>query len=462
MMKSQLLPFLVVFSVLTPSLASSQNAQVGNCHTLESSGNFVGPDETIVNGMVCKIVKAQPPQQPIIAPQSATPTPSGKTPPTSVQGVEITNARIIEMSKLGLDDEIIIARIKHGTCHFQLGDTDLLDLKNTGVSAKVIAAMLDAVPFTPTGVTPVPETDEESRSASQSVATPQNGPSPQKPQGADLQECIKHKSPQCRQTVASVIEAGLRQNHPDVEASAEDKNSETLALTSVTLFESKEKRLNWKTFTLGEQGRIYYCNLGFGRVVLRKYKDSASSDQDEGNLDCSSIKRPDPNLVSEANRHVKINHSNAQQTTWYQPTNVHSYNEGGYHIEVYPYLAKNDDGRVGMRLTGFVVGSDWVQVNQLKAVIDGSSVTIQIDPRAEIDHKVLENRYAIPNLRVQTQEKIDFENRNEFIQRVARGKDVYFSFEGNTRRVEIHMKPSDIQNFVWVVALYENESIGVL
>ena len=49
-MKLQPLPLAIVFSARTPSLAISQNPQVTNCHTPESAGNFVGSDETIVNG----------------------------------------------------------------------------------------------------------------------------------------------------------------------------------------------------------------------------------------------------------------------------------------------------------------------------------------------------------------------------------------------------------------------------
>ena len=45
-MKLQPLPLVIVFAALTPSLALSQNPQVTNCHTPESSGNFVGSDET--------------------------------------------------------------------------------------------------------------------------------------------------------------------------------------------------------------------------------------------------------------------------------------------------------------------------------------------------------------------------------------------------------------------------------
>jgi hypothetical protein len=68
---------------------------------------------------------------------------------TQVASSKITNARVVEMTKLGLDDDIIIARVKHGVCEFNLADSDLLDLKKSGVSSKVVAAMMDIVPVTP-------------------------------------------------------------------------------------------------------------------------------------------------------------------------------------------------------------------------------------------------------------------------------------------------------------------------
>ncbi len=57
---------------------------------------------------------------------------------------DITNDRVIEMAKKGLDDEIIIAKIKTGHPKFSLTDNDMITLKNGGVSGKVIAAMLEA------------------------------------------------------------------------------------------------------------------------------------------------------------------------------------------------------------------------------------------------------------------------------------------------------------------------------
>ena len=86
----------------------------------------------------------------ITQPQQSAPPPVASGTPAMAQSSTpsstITNARVIEMTKLGLDDDVIIARIKHGVCDFALSDSDLLALKRDGVSSKVVAAMLDSVP----------------------------------------------------------------------------------------------------------------------------------------------------------------------------------------------------------------------------------------------------------------------------------------------------------------------------
>jgi len=69
---------------------------------------------------------------------------STSSPALTPQEGDIDNARVIEMCKLGLDDEIVIAKIKTGHTKFALADTDLVALKQAGVSGKVIAAMLEA------------------------------------------------------------------------------------------------------------------------------------------------------------------------------------------------------------------------------------------------------------------------------------------------------------------------------
>ncbi len=133
----------IFLTALTPSLIYSQNQQFTNCHTPESGGNFVGSDETMVNGMVCKVVTTQPAKQQIAANQPASPSPDNRKETSVGTSTVITNARVIELSKLGLDDDIVIAKIRNGSCQFQLGDSDLVELKKAGVSPKVVAAMLD-------------------------------------------------------------------------------------------------------------------------------------------------------------------------------------------------------------------------------------------------------------------------------------------------------------------------------
>jgi hypothetical protein len=76
-------------------------------------------------------------------PPVASGTPATTQPSTTTK---ITNARVVEMTKMGLDDDVIVARIKRGPCDFQLSDADLVQLKKDGVSSKVVAAMLDIAP----------------------------------------------------------------------------------------------------------------------------------------------------------------------------------------------------------------------------------------------------------------------------------------------------------------------------
>ncbi len=47
----------VVFATLTPCLIYAQNQQFRDCRTLAMAGNFVGADETLVDGLVCKVGK---------------------------------------------------------------------------------------------------------------------------------------------------------------------------------------------------------------------------------------------------------------------------------------------------------------------------------------------------------------------------------------------------------------------
>jgi len=329
-----------------------------------------------------------------------------------------------------------------------------------------ILAILGYIPLIGLFIEPVSGKQGQGQAEAKSMEKPQSDSSQQRPQGTDFEECIKHNSAQCRETFAKAMEASFRQRFPEGAINAEDANKESFAYTSATLFSSSERRLaNWKA--IHADFREYLCGLGFQHVVMRKYKESATSDQDEYSLDCSlaapgrksrgrTAKKPDANLLAEAKSHVSSSYDATQKETRYQPTQVSSYNEGGQKIEIFPYLEKGDNGRARLRLRGVVTGRDRLSVLRAKAVVDGSAMTIDLDSAARANSKTLEGRDAKPDATVQ--ETIDFENRNNFIQQVARAKDVYISFEGKIRAVEFHLQPSDVQNFIWIVALYDGET----
>jgi hypothetical protein len=54
------------------------------------------------------------------------------------------NDKVIALAQKGLDDEIIIAKIKASSWKFAVDDDSLVALKKAGVPSKVVAAMLDA------------------------------------------------------------------------------------------------------------------------------------------------------------------------------------------------------------------------------------------------------------------------------------------------------------------------------
>jgi len=54
------------------------------------------------------------------------------------------NSRIVEMMNKGFDDTIIVAKIKSANWAFNLNDDEILALRNRGVSAPVVAAMVNS------------------------------------------------------------------------------------------------------------------------------------------------------------------------------------------------------------------------------------------------------------------------------------------------------------------------------
>jgi hypothetical protein len=87
---------------LLPALLSAQESKLVNCRTLEAAGNFVGPDEVIVDDMVCQKMKAgsdavakPQPQKPVIG------TVISDTPADSVvDAAKAAEKRVVERREL--------------------------------------------------------------------------------------------------------------------------------------------------------------------------------------------------------------------------------------------------------------------------------------------------------------------------------------------------------------------------
>jgi len=65
-----IMSLLAVTPAMTCGQGTKQQIKVVNCRTLEAAGNFVGPDEVIVNDLVCQRVKAEPQPEARVQPQA--------------------------------------------------------------------------------------------------------------------------------------------------------------------------------------------------------------------------------------------------------------------------------------------------------------------------------------------------------------------------------------------------------
>lgn len=57
---------------------------------------------------------------------------------------EFDNNAVVALAKSRLGDEVILAKIVSAPCSFDLATYRLIELKDAGVSSRVIAAMVDA------------------------------------------------------------------------------------------------------------------------------------------------------------------------------------------------------------------------------------------------------------------------------------------------------------------------------
>ena len=87
MKRAMLLSVVLILAATTAFAQEATNTSQMQCRDLAEAGNFVGPDEVLVNGKVCKMVKATPAKVQAPTPDSRTqapvPTPTTSQPPTA-------------------------------------------------------------------------------------------------------------------------------------------------------------------------------------------------------------------------------------------------------------------------------------------------------------------------------------------------------------------------------------------
>jgi hypothetical protein len=84
----------------------------------------------------------------------------GQQPPPSVTGTELRNEDVLKMVKAGLDDSIIISKIKVSRTQFDTSTDTLIALKQSGLSSAVLKAMTEA------SVQPLTEARSQSEASS--------------------------------------------------------------------------------------------------------------------------------------------------------------------------------------------------------------------------------------------------------------------------------------------------------
>ena len=55
----------------------------------------------------------------------------------------MTNTDVLALKAAGFSDDLIVSKIKSSRCAFRLDTSDLIDLKKSGLSDRVIGAMMD-------------------------------------------------------------------------------------------------------------------------------------------------------------------------------------------------------------------------------------------------------------------------------------------------------------------------------
>jgi len=106
-MKLSALALLLIPGTLLAQQAQPQKVQM-ECHDPATTANVLAPDESLVNGMACKIVKSEPTKHvtPAVVVAEHTVVPAAQPSPSAHPVAEVSNQQCVILKRMGPADQI--------------------------------------------------------------------------------------------------------------------------------------------------------------------------------------------------------------------------------------------------------------------------------------------------------------------------------------------------------------------
>ena len=133
----------VPFDKRTVPSSDEALAKIAEVLTIQPADNAAESAPAPSDAAPAAVPAPPPPSEAAPAPLPVPPPPGDAAPAAHAPEV-LVNADVVKMAKAGLDDSIIIAKIKLSTCQFDTSPDSLISLKQNGISSAVLRAMTQA------------------------------------------------------------------------------------------------------------------------------------------------------------------------------------------------------------------------------------------------------------------------------------------------------------------------------
>lgn len=217
------------------------------------------------------------------ASQTATAT-AGFVQASLMNPAALSNRDILDMTKVGLPSDVLVAKIKSSQCNFDTSPQQLQQLKASGVPDAVILAMLQVQPGQPSPI------------AWTNVAFTAD-------QDVDLRALCSRPTVECRQASVKKTQHDLEERtngSGDLMLRTSGMDDEILAVTSASLLFDEQHKKNYLDVFLQNASVVpNMCTIGFTGIVLRKDPD------DRGyfySLPCLLMSEKSPSPTSKLNK----------------------------------------------------------------------------------------------------------------------------------------------------------------